>query len=583
MGLIQDFFARFRGDRSAASSSPGGKTRDPKDVIVKPLGLSILGQGEDPRSYVAPDFDLEAITEAYRTEAYVRQALDKYIEQMFKSGWNLVGKNVNAVQYIKHRFAVAAEATQTPTDQLFISMGEDLVKYSNVIVAKARNDSYPWPPTVQVSGLGDRPPVVGYFPLNVTTMSVRRDKNGMVRGWEQEVEGQDRPVRFRAEDIVHIFYKREKGHAFGTPFLLPVLDDIRALRQAEENVLQLIYRNLYPFYHYKVGSDEYPANDAEIQAVRATVESMEIEGGLVTSERHTITSIAADKIIDANPYLDYFKARVFAGLGVPATLMGEGSTANRSTSDNMSTEFLDRVKAFQRILAVFIDEFIIKELLMEGGFDPILNPDDDVDFVFKEIDYDTKIKAENHAVFQYEHNAITEDEMRSLLGREPVTERGQMFVNLVSIPSATAKAELASGNDTDTREKPTNKPAPRKKEESEPTLTSIYEELGFQVRSLIERRYNGIITDETMSKQLAGLMSMYQTNLLTLVDEKAHKHIQKLIIRTYDTVVDSLQTISTEESLIIAIDSIFQVLGNRLVSIEQKYLSQEEVVAIERH
>lgn len=489
-----------------APSSSTTKTRDPNVAVVKRVGLAI---GDVGRDFEAPEFDFNEITNVYNAEAYVRQACDKYIELMFKAGWQFVGANPKAVDYIRKRFAMIAEATQIPTDQLFIEIAEDLVKYGNAIIAKARsNDPALLPPGFSIQGLGGRDPVVGYFPLNVATMTVKRDKNGMVKQWQQEVEGQEKPVKFKPEDIIHIYYKREKGHAFGTPFLLPVLDDIRALRQAEENVLRLIYRNLFPYIHVKVGLPEegLGASDSEVNSVRNVIENMSLEAGLVTNERVEITPVATDKIIDAHDYLRYFEQRVFTGLGVSELMMGRGNTANRSTGDNLYGEFIDRVKAFQRVMSIFVDQFMVKELLMEGGFDPVLNPEDDVDFVFNEIDIDAKIKKENHVVFLYEHNAITEDEMRQLLGREPIpdSDREKMYLYRVKIPGNVKKDNAA---DTDNRNQPENqygkKPSPGKTKGHldlfADELDRILTELNQAVVGLIQLHYE---------KQLDGLKKL---------------------------------------------------------------------------
>jgi len=436
----------------SASSSPsgGGKPkRDPKMSIVKKIGLALLGGGgSGSRDFEPPEFNFEDITNAYNTESYVRQAIDKYIEMMFKAGWGFVGKNPNAVEYVRMRFKLMAEATQIPTNQLFVEIAEDIVKYSNVVIAKKREDDPAIFAGLPVVGVGELAPIAGYFPLNITTMSVQRDRFGTIKRWQQEVDGQDKPVTYKPDDIVHIYYKREKGRAFGTPFLLPALDDIRALRQMEESVLRLVYRNLHPLWHIKVGiaEPELGAEDAEVDAVRNEVENMDVEGGLVTNERVEVKSIASNQIIDAKDYLKYFEQRVFTALGVSELMMGRGNTANRSTGDNLSGEFIDRVKAFQRILETFIDDFMIREILMEGGYDPVLNPDDMVNFTFYEIDMDSQIKKENQAVFLYEHNAITEDEMRQLIGRDPIEDgeqRSRMHLQLVTI--ATLEAEAALG------------------------------------------------------------------------------------------------------------------------------------------
>lgn len=577
MGLI-DWFKNLSNNQPREASV----NRDPKTTTIKIVGLAT---GTVSRDFVAPEFDLTQITNAYNTESYVRQACDKYIELMFKQGWGFVGKNTAAVDYIKLRFAAIAEATQTPTEHFFSSCAEDLVKYSNVIIAKARDQAYIYPKGIKVTGLNGTTPVAGYFPLNVVTMTVKRDKNGTVKGWQQTADGQDKPTKFKTEDVVHIYYKREKGAAFGTPFLLPVMDDIRALRQAEENALRLLYRNLFPFYHYQVGTPEFPAEDSEITEAQTEIESMDLEGGLVTSERHNIKSIASDQIIDAVPYLKYFEDRVFTGLGTPATMMGRGSTANKSTSDNMSTEFIDRVKAFQKIFAVFVNEMIIKELLLEGGIDSLLNPDDAVYFQFQEIDVDAKIKAENHAIFQYEHNAITEDEMRIILGRDPITDRALMFMNLVSIPlvDATAAATAANAEPgtpaTNNKNTPTNKPKPKSTTKSSYSqeIQGLYEQLNntivFLTRNYTEKKTNNIL----FSKQVAVAVFSTEKAVSAKLDEHlnpehkdiANQYYQLAAKRYYDVLVDALQSISTEESLIETINSLSDVMDHYLESIAE--------------
>lgn len=432
----------------AAPRSGGGK-RDPAMSIIKKIGLALAGSsGSIGRDYEEPEFDFTEITNAYNTEGYVRQAVDKYVEMIFKADYDFVGKNPAAVEYVNLRLALMAEATQIPTRQLFLEIGEDLVKYHNVVIAKARaKDALPFQ-GMNVMGVGENMPVAGYFPLNLASMKIKRDKFGTIKGWQQEVEGQDKPVNFKPQDIVHIYYKREKGRGFATPFLLPALDDIRALRQIEENILRLVYRNLHPLWHIKVGTEQ-PGGGAEpeeVERVRLEVENMDVEGGLVTSERVNIAPVASNQIIDAKEYLKHFEQRAFTVLGVSELMMGRGNTANRSTGDNLSGEFTDRCKAYQRIMETFVNDLMIKEILMEGGFDPVLNPDDQVFFRFKEIDTDSQIKAENQAVFLYEHNAISEDEMRQRIGYDIIEDGGEvrakMHLNVITIPTLEVQAAL---------------------------------------------------------------------------------------------------------------------------------------------
>jgi hypothetical protein len=445
------FFKEFFTESNTTSAiADASGSRESVSGLVGKIGLST---GTSNGEFEEPDFDLNAIYNGYNTDSYIRQGVDKYVDQIFKEGYDFYGKDTAVVDYIKLRLAYIAEATNTPTNQLLIDITEDMVKYGNSIIAKARaKDSNVLPPSTKVTGLNGSQPIAGYFCLNVPSMSVKRDKFGMVKTWQQEVNSGKK--KFKSDDIIHMYYKKEKGSAFGTSLLIPVLDDVRALRQAEENVLRMMYRNIYPFYHMAVGEKDAPGTEAEITELENSVSNMDVEGGLITSNRVVIKPIASDQVINAEPYLRYLEDRIFSGMGIPAIMFGRGDTANRSTGDNMKSEMSDRITAYQRTMETFINTFIIKDLLMEGGYDPVLNPDQAVFFKFKENDLDTKIKAETNAIYQYEHNAITEDEMRTLLGRDPITDRGRLYQSLITQANAEHQSSLSNNkSDTETSSK----------------------------------------------------------------------------------------------------------------------------------
>lgn len=566
--------------------------RDPLKALAKKIGLSL---GTEFRDFTEPEFDLDVIESAYQTEAYVRQGIDKYIDKMFKAGWNFTGKNPTTVEYIKTRFAYMAEITQYPTDKLFMEYSEDIVKFSNAILAKSRmTDQAQLPPSLTVQGYGENQPVVGYFPLNVTTMSVKRDKFGTVKQWQQEVDGQDKEVKFKPQDIIHTYYKRTKGNAFGTPFITPVLDDIRSLRQTEDNVLRMLYKSIYPFYHIKIGSEEFPADDPEITAAKAEVEGMEVDGGLVTSERWEINAVSADKVIDANPYLKYFEDRVFSGLGVPATMFGRGATANKSTSDNMDAEFIDRVKAFQKVIEADVNEFMIKELLLEGGFDAILNPNDMVWFKFNEIDVDMQIKLENHAMYKYEHMAVTEDEMRQLLGLDPITDRSKMYSNLVDFEKAKAQADAnpvtteAGTAATNNKVKPKNQSQPKGKEKNDVEtillIKQLYgehlEELREEILVSIENFYNGNkFALATINTAICLKVEFFKDiNTRYVISENitsVNIATERMFMQLREEVADAIISMKSngliaKESAIEVINSVFKVTNHRSTQILDK-------------
>ena len=426
-------------EQDASGSTGGGAGRELASEFVKKVTYKENGDTD----FEDPDFDLADIQNGYNTDSYIRQGVDKYVDQIFKEGYNFFGTDSNAVDYLKLRLAYIAEASNTPTNQLLMDIAEDVVKYGNCMIVKARNsDPNALPQGASVTGLYGKDPVVGYFCANPVTMKCKRDEFGTVIEWQQDNDGGTQT--FAPEDVVHFYYKREKGNAYGTSFLIPVLDDVRALRQAEENVLKMMYRNIYPFYHVAVGTEDATGTSKEVEQLKEAIDGMDVEGGLVTTERVKIQPIASDKVIDAEPYLKYMEARVFSGMGIPEIMFGRGNTANRSTGDNMTSEMADRIRAISKVIEMFFNSFIIKELLMEGGYDPVLNPDQAVEFKFNDNEVDVMIKKEVHAIYKYEHNAITEDEMRDELGMDPIPDgdREKMFVELITRENLRIEAEL---------------------------------------------------------------------------------------------------------------------------------------------
>ena len=390
------------------------------------------------------EYDLGEVARVVDIEAYVRQAFNKHVELCMKEGYQIKSRNPEATMYIKRRLREIGESTGRTFDSLLRGVISNMVSFSNCFVVKVRDKE-------ASSGLprtdykGERlAPVAGYFILDPTTMEIKRNIHGKVFGYIQRLPGVGVFPKFKANDMVHMFYNRKEGFAFGTPYIIPCLDDIRSLRRMEENIEMLTISHLYPLFQYIVGTDDHPAEvyedgTTEVDIIKTEIENMPTEGSIVTPERHEIKVLGADgKALQADPYLKHFEMRVLAGLGISEIALGRGGTANRSTAAVIDKGMVDRCKDFQDVTENFVNEFMIKELLLEGGFKIDEKEENIVKLEFNEIDIDNQIKLENHSVFKYEHDAVTEPEMREMLGKDPITEeeRKEMFFEKVTKPKA---------------------------------------------------------------------------------------------------------------------------------------------------
>src|SRR5438093_1461171 len=84
--------------RTVSEAPASSAKRDPKKTAVNRLGQAVKSAGGT--GFEDSPVDLAEIGRAYFTDSYIRRAVDKHIALMFKNGWELTGKNDQAVQYV---------------------------------------------------------------------------------------------------------------------------------------------------------------------------------------------------------------------------------------------------------------------------------------------------------------------------------------------------------------------------------------------------------------------------------------------------------------------------------------------------
>jgi hypothetical protein len=424
------------------------KTIEPDQVKVlsrslKPAALALGYQGStmyyNTRANFEPSpYDFDRIIQAIDTDSYVRQATLKYKELFWKEGWSITGENPEAVSYLHQRIDFMEMAMKRPFIDFLIEVVDSLVKFGNVFIVKARGDMSEFFPTT-LQSIDSVQPVIGYYLIPTEQVRILRDKFNRPKAYQQQTDPftyspNDKDPVWSADRVIHLHFDRKTGRAFGTPFLSNMLDDVVALRQLEEDIQNLVHRELFPLYKYKIGTADQPAEPWEIDQAEQEIENMRSEGGLILPYRHDVEVIGANQTaLDATEYLNHFKERVAIGLGVAphhlGMMMGGG---NRSVTDRLDTALYDKVKQYQKQFAEMVRLHIFNELLFEGGFDPIVNPveentSDRCYFKFNEIDVDTQVKKETHIIQKYTNSIITLPEARVQLGMTPDYDKDELF------------------------------------------------------------------------------------------------------------------------------------------------------------
>ena len=302
-----------------------------------------------------PEYDLVEVGRAEDVESYVMMGNIRKSGLMFKAGWTWRGKDPERIKYLKKRQMQIERAQGKSFFALFDQLGRDIVRYSNSYLVKVRNTEHSGGKVREVNGKTVKP-VAAYFHMMPETVKAIRDENGTPLKFRQLLPaGKYRD--FNPSEVIHFTFNRKGGFFCGTPILIPVLDDIRALRKIEENIETLIYQHSFPLFQYKIGTDTIRPEvledgTTEIELAKVEIQNMPTEGGIVTPGHHELIMIGAEgRALRVEGYVEHFKKRIIAGLGMSQVDFGDGSLSNRSTSDNMSRALVDLMKYYQMIIA----------------------------------------------------------------------------------------------------------------------------------------------------------------------------------------------------------------------------------------
>ncbi len=463
-----------------------------KKFRIKTLGLGfntgyLAFNRYDQRkaSFEEPPYDFEQIIQAIDTDSYVKQAFLKYKDLFWKEGWDVVGENSEAVDYLAQRLDLFEETMARPFNDFLIEVVDQLVKFANCFIVKVRGSLDPY------YRINDEDSIIGYYVIPAETIKIRRDKHNKPTAYRQSLansspytsQDDNEPV-WPAADVIHLHLDKKPGYAFGTPFVISALDDVIALRQIEQDIQNLIHRELFPLYKYKVGTPEHPSNSQELEDAAAQLENMRVEGGLVIPERHEVEVIGAEnKALEADKYLNHFKERVAVGLGVyPHHLgMSVGST-NKEATDRLDIALYDRIKKIQEYFEHAMRLYVFNEILREGGFRPLTTPmadgaSDRCMMRFREIDIDTQIKRETHILAKFNANAIDWTELRSELSMPEEANPNMLHMSMQAELQIATQIEIQKATVALTPPKPvpagqSQAPAP-KKPDAIPSSTGV--------------------------------------------------------------------------------------------------------------
>lgn len=407
-------------------------------------------------------YDLQEISRAADVEPYISISIRKHREQILKDGYHCDSSDVNIKRYIEKRIFELSLRSPFTFDDIIREAFTNLIKYHTAFIVIERDLYRSSGKQIKLYGKVLDPISAIYCIDPITMRPVLSSKGNRVIRWNhvssEHSYSPDRKISSWPEyDVITITMDKKSGFLFGTPYILPVLDDIRALRRLEELVQIVSSKHAFPLYHWIVGTDEKPAKiyddgSSELDLVLGQAESVGDSGAIVTNERSRIEVVGAkDAAIDLAPYLKYFEDRALGGLRLSQMDLGRGNSANKASAHTMSKSIEDASADYQRAFSQAVSWKLFLYLALEGGF--AVDRENMPFLRFPPINAEEQRAKENHGTLLMQTNGITMSEYRrDYLGREPLTkeQENDVFFNKYEMPKIeqTEKIKAQTKNTT---------------------------------------------------------------------------------------------------------------------------------------
>lgn len=510
-----------------------------------------INNNYDRSNFTPPIYDLAEISRVQDIEPYIAQSIRKHREQVLKEGYSVTGPDQDMVDYVNQRLFEIGLVTGISTERLIRELTTNVITFHNGFLVIRRDPERSTGTRIKYFGR-ELEPIAGIFVGDPTTMEVKVDKYGTIRKWNQKITsdaGDSYERQFDPADVIHVAIDKKPGYTFGTPYILPVLDDVRALRKLEELAITVISKEAFPLMHYKVGSPERPAmvyedGGNEVDEVLGQVSSLPAHGFVVTSERHEIELISkSGAIIDMQPYIEHFESRVLAGLRLSPIDLGRGNTSNKGTATTITQNLENSSKDYQKAIAETLTQELIIPLLLEGGYD--ITPDNICKFTFETINKEDERAHQNHGLQLYMGNTISTNEYRrQYLKKPPMTEEEKTDRSLDHMTEAQIKivkskpAPASGGGSSDistgvkaqvgNRAKPANQYGAKPK-----TRVTANDSLG-DYREKTNQLINNLKAEFLSHDQIDPETTQ------TYVDEKLHSFVNSMVELSNEAIVDSI-------------------------------------------
>ncbi len=437
----------------------------PKAVIKE--GNSGSGVGGS-RATEAPENEIEDFREIADTDPHVNEAIDTLVDFLVGSGFNVQPANIPGTDegQTPEDIAELKKLIETSTFQTVLQewVWHALVDGTAFLEIVVEDDVF-------------KPKV-----LPTERMKIQTDDKGTVQKWILEPPGgggQDSDIKFNPSDLAILRFHKHPGEDFGHSVLESCHEQADMLRDMEIDLARFIATKAYPPILWKLGSEERPWTQDQIDGWLEELEEIDPESQLAVGHdvEHEVVGVTDTSTSSGAMELDstfkHLQRRIAAGIGVPDFFLNMGVDVSSGTAQVEMPKFDRRIQRYRSIIKQAIRHQIFVSILAGDG-DPADYNEVPPDFEFGTHSSEEERLEADKAISLLNNGLISPEAAARKLDIDPETELPDIWKNgnLIEVlqklagngdniqnpnggsPTDTGTGTDSAGGEATTREKP---------------------------------------------------------------------------------------------------------------------------------
>jgi len=299
------------------------------------------------------------LEQLYFSDGLIFNAINNWVELITSPGFNIVGRDEEARQYIEN-FLEKIEFA----DEILPKIVQHMCIYGNAYVEIVFNKR-----GTKIVDLSD--------PIDPKTIDFKKDpKTGLPLldaygnpsiyvQWQMT----GKPVEIPAEQIAHFKLYSIGASKLGIGLIEPIFWTALGKRNLDEKIAQQEFRRATPFVLVKVGDKDHPPSTEEINAIHDALKNITYKTDFVGPYWYDFQFLSSEPSASSLDAAHYFEDAMIAGLGLPkAFVTGSGEKVNRATLDLLAALTQRKVERIQKSISNVMENKIFKKIVELENF-----------------------------------------------------------------------------------------------------------------------------------------------------------------------------------------------------------------------